>query len=99
MYWHRATALVLFATAARLPLAAQSQPPSEPPADWGPTAMNYENVPYPYPVEFLDVKLYGQDLRMAYMDVDPTGPANGQTVVLFHGMNSRNSRRSSSRTK
>ena len=24
---------------------------------------------------------------MAYMDVQPTGPANGVTVMLFHGMN------------
>ena len=24
---------------------------------------------------------------MAYMDVAPVGPPNGQTVVLFHGMN------------
>jgi pimeloyl-ACP methyl ester carboxylesterase len=33
------------------------------------------------------VKLGGEDYRMAYMDVAPTGPANGQTAVLFHGMN------------
>jgi pimeloyl-ACP methyl ester carboxylesterase len=31
--------------------------------------------------------MYGQDVRMAYMDVPPGGPANGRTVVLFHGMN------------
>ncbi len=68
-------------------LAAQIQPPSEPPADWGATAITYENVPYPHPVEFLDVKLSGKDYRMAYMDVAPTGQPNGQVVVLFHGMN------------
>lgn len=67
--------------------SAQSQPPSEPPADWGPTAIDYSNVPYPHPVSFLDVSLGGEDYRMAYMDVAPVGPANGQTVVLFHGMN------------
>jgi len=33
------------------------------------------------------VTLYGQDLRMAYMDVPPTGQPNGRTVILFHGMN------------
>lgn len=68
-------------------VVAQSEPPSEPPADWGPTAIDYTNVPYPHPVHFLDVRLGGEDYRMAYMDVAPAGPANGQTVVLFHGMN------------
>ena len=68
-------------------IGAQAQPPAEPPADWGPTAITYENVPYPHPVSFLDVKLGGEDHRMAYMDVAPVGQPNGQTVVLFHGMN------------
>ena len=49
--------------------AGQSAPPSEPPADWGPTAIDYSNVPYPYPVEYLDVSLNGEDYRVAYMDV------------------------------
>jgi pimeloyl-ACP methyl ester carboxylesterase len=68
-------------------LGAQAQPPAEPPADWGPIAITYENVPYPHPVSFLDVELAGEDYRMAYMDVAPVGRPNGQTVVLFHGMN------------
>lgn len=67
--------------------AAQSEPPSEPPADWGVTAIDFSNVPYPYPVEFLDVEVYGRQLRMAYMDVAPVGTPNGQTIVLFHGFN------------
>jgi len=67
--------------------AAQSQPPAEPPAEWGATAIDFSNVPYPYPVEYLDVEVYGQKLRMAYMDVAPTGTPNGRTVVLFHGFN------------
>ncbi len=67
--------------------SAQTEPPAEPPADWEPTAIDYSNVPYPHPVHYLDVTLYGQDLRMAYMDVAPVGAPNGQTVVLFHGMN------------
>lgn len=82
---------VLLATFILLPIAepahAQDEPPASPPADWGTTAIDYSNVPYPYPVSYLPVEVYGQDLRMAYMDVEPTGPANGQTVVLFHGMN------------
>ncbi len=80
--------LVLFGTlVATGPAAGQAEPPSEPPADWGPTAIDYSNVPYPFPVEYLDVSLYGEDHRMAYMDVAPTGQANGRTVVIFHGMN------------
>lgn len=42
---------------------------------------------YPYPVAYLPLTLYGQDVRMAYMDVPPAGQPNGRTVVLFHGMN------------
>lgn len=68
------------------PVAA-SEAPDEPPADWGPTAIDYTNVPYPHPVAFLPVRLWGLDLRMAYMDVPPAGEGNGATAVLFHGMN------------
>jgi pimeloyl-ACP methyl ester carboxylesterase len=50
-------------------------------------SITYEDVPYPYPVSFLPLTLYGQDVRMAYMDVPPAGTPNGRTVVLFHGMN------------
>ena len=67
--------------------ASASEPPDQPPGDWGPTAIDYTNVPYPHPVHFLPVRLAGQDLRMAYMDVAPSGRANGRMVVLFHGMN------------
>ena len=42
---------------------------------------------YPYPVSYLPLTVYGQDVRMAYMDVPPAGQANNRTVVLFHGMN------------
>lgn len=83
-----ATALVLITgLGGPFAVSAQDQPPANPPAEWGPTAIDYSNVPYPYPVEYLDVEVYGLDLRMAYMDVEPTGTPNGQTAVLFHGMN------------
>lgn len=78
-------ALALLAISTVPGLAAAS-PPDRPPADWGPTAIDYSNVPYPYPVHYLPVRLAGRDLRMAYMDVAPAAP-NGQTVLLFHGMN------------
>lgn len=84
-----ATVLLALVGWAALPAdaVAQDPPPAEPPADWGPTAVDYTNVPYPHPVEFLDVRLYGGDHRMAYMDVAPVAEPNGRTVVLFHGMN------------
>jgi pimeloyl-ACP methyl ester carboxylesterase len=69
---------------AALPAVAQ-QPPSSPPAHWGAVSINLEDVPYPHPVNFLERELYGQVVRLAYMDVAPAGAANGRTVVLLHG--------------
>jgi pimeloyl-ACP methyl ester carboxylesterase len=66
-------------------LAAQHRPPSSPPATWGPISINLEEIVYPHPVHYLNLNLYGQDVRIAYMDVAPVGTANGQTVVLLHG--------------
>jgi pimeloyl-ACP methyl ester carboxylesterase len=57
------------------------------PADAVAGSITYEDVPYPYPVSYLPLTIYGQDVRMAYMDVPPAGQPNGRTVVLFHGMN------------
>ena len=80
-------AMLLVVIASGGELTAQSVPPSEPPPDWEATAIDYSNVPYPYPVSYLDVRLYGQDHRMAYMDVAPASAPNGRTVLIFHGMN------------
>src|ERR1043165_4714106 len=57
------------------------------PKDIQPGSITYDDVSYPYPVQFLPLTIYGQDVRMAYMDVPPAGQPNGRTVVLFHGMN------------
>ena len=57
------------------------------PADVKPGSITYEEVAYPYPVLYLPLTIYGQDVRLAYMDIPPAGTANGRTVVLFHGMN------------
>lgn len=57
------------------------------PADWGPMSPSMEDVPYPHPVSYLSFTMYGQDVRMAYMDVAPIGESNGETVVLLHGGN------------
>jgi pimeloyl-ACP methyl ester carboxylesterase len=64
-----------------------AQPYSQPPADIKPGSITYEDIAYPYPVAYLPLTLYGQDVRMAYMDVPPAGQPNGRTVVLLHGMN------------
>jgi len=71
------------------PLRAQSGEAALPlaPTDVKPGSITYDAIPYPYPVNFLPLTLYGQDVRMAYMDVPPAGQPNGRTVVLFHGMN------------
>jgi pimeloyl-ACP methyl ester carboxylesterase len=60
---------------------------SKVPANVAPGSITYEEVPYPYPVAFLPLTMYGQDVRMAYMDVPAAGTPNGRTVVLLHGMN------------
>ncbi len=50
-------------------------------------SINLENVDYAYPVKFFPISAEGQQLNMAYMDVQPAKKANGRTVVLFHGKN------------
>ena len=57
------------------------------PTDVKPASITCEDVPYPFDVAYLPLRLYGQDLRLAYMDVPAQGQPNGRTVVLFHGMN------------
>jgi len=78
---------ILFAVCG--PLLAQSGEAALPlaPTDVKPGSSTYDAIPYPYPVNFLPLTLYGQDVRMAYMDVPAAGQPNGRTVVLFHGMN------------
>ena len=67
-------------------LSAQThQPPPEPPDEWGPISINMEEIEYPYPVEFMNLRVYDQDVRIAYMDVAPVGSANGRAVVFHHG--------------
>jgi pimeloyl-ACP methyl ester carboxylesterase len=61
--------------------------PAQAPADYGPVSADVAEIPYPHPVSTFAFVLYGKDVRMAYMDVKPTGTPNGQTVVLLHGFN------------
>ena len=76
--------LLLAATSA----AAQAPGPLAPtPMDIAAGSITAEDVPYPYPVSYLPLTLYGQDVRMAYMDVAPMGTPNGHAVILLHGNN------------
>jgi pimeloyl-ACP methyl ester carboxylesterase len=68
-------------------LSAQQPPTAPNPTDVKPGSITCEDVPYPYPSSYLPITLYGQDLRIAYMDVPPSGTPNGHTVVLLHGNN------------
>lgn len=70
-----------------LPAFTQTDALPKAPTDVKPGSITYDDVPYPHPVSYLPLTLYGQDVRMAYMDVPPTGTPNGRTVMLFHGMN------------
>jgi pimeloyl-ACP methyl ester carboxylesterase len=66
---------------------AQSEDLPKAPTDIKPGSITYDDIEYPYPVAYLPLTIYGQDVRMAYMDVPPSGQPNGRTVMLFHGMN------------
>jgi pimeloyl-ACP methyl ester carboxylesterase len=62
------------------------QSPQAPP-DVAPGSITSEDIPYPHAVSYLSLTLYGQDVRMAFMDVPPLGQPNGHTVLLLHGNN------------
>ena len=49
---------------------AQDRPQAPPtPKDVKPGSITLDDVPYPHPVVYLPMTMYGQDVRMAYMDV------------------------------
>jgi pimeloyl-ACP methyl ester carboxylesterase len=82
--------VVFFSLMTLLSIAASAQNGSREaatPADVKPGSITCEECPYPYPSSYLPLTLYGQDVRMAYMDVAPRGGMNGHTVVLLHGNN------------
>ena len=67
--------------------SAQQNTPVVTPAGVKPGSITCEDVDYPFPTSYLPLTLYGQDVRIAYMDVAPLGQPNGHTVVLLHGNN------------
>jgi pimeloyl-ACP methyl ester carboxylesterase len=61
-----------------------------PPQLWAqeaPLGIALEGFEYPFPVSFFPVRINGEELRVAYMDVASTSPGNGQAVLLLHGRN------------
>src|ERR1043166_2308725 len=79
--------MLLVATLVSVPAFGQARPQVATPTEVKPGSITCEECPYPYPSSYLPLTLYGQDVRMAYMDVPPMGQANGHTVVLLHGHN------------
>jgi pimeloyl-ACP methyl ester carboxylesterase len=82
------TAALLVAWTVLAAAAADAQsPPAALPPEYGPVSISLEAVAYPFPVQHMPLTLYGEDVRMAYMDVAPAGVPNARTVVLLHGLN------------
>ena len=48
------------------------------PADYGPVSADVSEIQYPHPVSYLPFVFYGNNVRMAYMDVKPTRAPNGR---------------------
>ena len=76
------------AMTARLPLCALALLIAGPALAEGPRyGARLEGFDYPHPVKAFSLQSQGQALEMAYLDVAPTGAANGRTAVLLHGKN------------
>jgi len=48
--------------------------------------INLSTVKYPFEVHFLNLHIQNQELKMAYMDIQPEKP-NGKSILLLHGKN------------
>lgn len=83
--WHQLQHLIILtvlvtAAPATVPHSAHAEEPA-------PLSITLEEYTYPYPVSYLPLLIEGQDLKMAYMDVPPSGNGNGKSVLLLHGKN------------
>ncbi len=68
---------VLLIPAARSAAQANGAlPPVPTPTDIKPGSITCDECPYPYPTKYLPISVYGQDVRIAYMDVAPAGTAS-----------------------
>jgi pimeloyl-ACP methyl ester carboxylesterase len=72
---------LLLIAAMLMPLYARAAQPI------APLGTDLEQFAYPWPVQRLAVRIGTEAGTMAYMDVGPSGPGNGRTVVLLHGKN------------
>ena len=77
----------IFLATATAAVAQPARPAVPTPTDVKPGSITSEDVAYPFPSSYLPLSLYGQDVRIAFMDVAPTGTPNGKTVMIFHGNN------------
>ncbi len=74
---------LISATVLTLALATGAAMAADMPS-YGPQLQGFD---YPYPLKYIDFISQGAPLQMGYMDVQPQGAKNGQTVVLMHGKN------------
>src|SRR5918993_3777297 len=83
----RRTAVVLLfpALLASFILGSNPSPAAQPRSELLGIAL--EGYGYPFPVQFLPLSVAGHAVRLAYMDVRPSGPLNDRTVLLMHGRN------------
>ena len=65
--------LLLTLSGAGLTSQGSALPPVPTPADVKPGSITCDECPYPYPSKYLDIRVYSQDVRIAYMDVAPKG--------------------------
>jgi len=82
-----ASTLLLFACAALLEWMPVSVAQTASSGEQEPLGIGLESLTYPYPVQLLTLRMEGRDVKLAFMDIEPSGPANGKTVVLMHGRN------------
>jgi len=73
--------LFLYSALALLPIALL------PAAHAGAYGLELEGFAYPYPIRHHSFTSQQASMQMAFMDVAPSGAANGRTVVLMHGKN------------
>lgn len=58
-----------------------------PESSTAPLGIALEGMPYPYPIQFLNLTVEGQPVRMGYMDIPSSKPTHGKIVLLLHGRN------------
>ena len=79
--------LVAIVVTGLLPGTLRAQEKALPERYEQPLGTCFEELKYPYPTAYLNLFVEGQDLRMCFMDVQPTKNPNGRSIVLLHGKN------------